>query len=75
MDKRITELKDSLKEKLFELEGILKENDARLDEMSCTEWGGVRGQKVVALTNYLFCAKTTLETVVEHMEQAETYNT
>ena len=75
MDKRIKEIKDTLKEQAFALEGVLKEKDARLDEMSCTEWGGVQGQKFVALANYLSYAKTMLDVVLEHMEKADTYNT
>lgn len=69
-DERIKEIKDEAERLLVKLKALVLEKDETLDNMSNSEWGAEKGQRLAEQANRLSYAEMFLDDCVRYLTGA-----
>ncbi len=69
-NEQIAKLTEDVSEKIALLKSFISAQDKQLEEMTISEWGGVRGQQMQGQVNRLSAALAYMEVCFEHLTEA-----
>ena len=73
-DSRVEKLEERVREDLSLVTCVLGEIDAKLEEMTNSEWGKPDGQQLVAISNCLVGAKINLQDSLKFLEAVKAFD-